>query len=260
MKQNPEGEILTTISGQIGWLTIANPLNRNAMNLAMYQQIPSAIDELVNAKIRVVIVQGHGDEAFGAGSDISEFETLRTPDNAGTYDDAEADAHEALEHAPVPTIAMVKGPCRGGGLAIALACDLRYASEEATFAAPPAKLGIAFPHPAVESLVNAIGDTHARRLLLTATTIDAQEAYRIGLIHRVMDASILETEVGSIATGICKLAPNSLTAAKTSLANLKGQATQQQVQDAIAACYESQDYQEGIKAFMNKRAPNFDGM
>tara|TARA_B100001250_G_scaffold281063_1_gene243351 strand:+ start:568 stop:1350 length:783 start_codon:yes stop_codon:yes gene_type:complete len=260
MKQNPEGEILTTISGQIGWLTIANPLNRNAMNLAMYQQIPSAIDELVNAKIRVVIVQGHGGEAFGAGSDISEFETLRTPDNAGTYDDAEADAHEAIENAPVPTIAMVKGPCRGGGLAIALACDLRYASEEATFAAPPAKLGIAFPHPAVESLVNAIGDTHARHLLLTATTIDAQEAYRIGLVHRVMNASILETEVVSIATGICKLAPNSLTAAKTSLANLKGHTTRQQVQDAIAACYESQDYQEGIKAFMNKRAPNFDGM
>ncbi len=259
MKQNPEGEILTTVSGEIGWLTIANPLNRNAMNLAMYQQIPSAIAKLVNAKIRVVIVQGHGEEAFGAGSDISEFAQLRTLENAGTYDKAEADAHEALENTPVPTIAMVKGPCRGGGLAIALACDLRYASDSATFAAPPAKLGIAFPHPAVESLVNVIGDAHARHLLLTATTVDAQEAYRIGLIHRVMDASILETEVVSIAAGICELAPNSLSAAKTSLANLKGHATQQQVQDAIAACYESQDYQEGIKAFMNKSAPNFDG-
>ena len=259
MKQNPEGEILTRVSGQIGWLTIANPLNRNAMNLAMYQQIPSAITELVNAGIRVVIVQGHGDEAFGAGSDISEFAELRTGENADTYDKAEADAHEALENTPVPTIAMVKGPCRGGGLAIALACDLRYASEDATFAAPPAKLGIAFPHPAVESLVNVIGDAHARHLLLTATTIDAQEANRIGLIHRIMDASILETEIVSIATQICKLAPNSLTAAKTSLANLKGHATQQQVQDAIAACYESQDYQEGITAFMDKRAPDFNG-
>tara|TARA_Y100000817_G_scaffold299180_1_gene277028 strand:- start:60 stop:752 length:693 start_codon:yes stop_codon:yes gene_type:complete len=229
------------------------------MNLAMYQQIPSAIAKLVNEKIRVVIVQGHGEEAFGAGSDISEFAQLRTLENAGTYDKAEADAHEALENTPVPTIAMVKGPCRGGGLAIALACDLRYASEDATFAAPPAKLGIAFPHPAVESLVNAIGDAHARHLLLTATTVDAQEAYRIGLIHRVIDASILETEVVSIAAGICELAPNSLSAAKTSLANLKGHATQQQVQDAIAACYQSQDYQEGIKAFMNKSAPNFDG-
>ena len=96
-------------------------------------------------------------------------------------------------------------------------------------------------------------------MLLTATTVDAQEAYRIGLIHRVMDASILETEVVSIAAGICELAPNSLSAAKTSLANFKGHATQQQVQDAIAACYESQDYQEGIKAFMNKSAPNFEG-
>ena len=236
MKQNPEGEILTTVSGEIGWLPIANPLNRNAMNLAMYHHIPSAIAELVNEKIRVVIVQGHGEEAFGAGSDISEFAQLRTLENAGTYDKAEADAHEALENTPVPTIAMVKGPCRGGGLAIALACDLRYASDGATFAAPPAKLGIAFPHPAVESLVNAIGDAHARHLLLTATTVDAQEAYRIGLIHRVMDASILATEVVSIAAGICELAPNSLSAAKTSLANFKGHAPQQQVQDAIAAC------------------------
>ena len=107
MKQNPEGEILTTVSGEIGWLTIANPLNRNAMNLAMYQQIPSAIAKLVNAKIRVVIVQGHGEEAFGAGSDISEFAQLRKLVNAGTYDKAEADAHEALENSPVPTIAMV---------------------------------------------------------------------------------------------------------------------------------------------------------
>ena len=137
MKQNPEGEILTTISGQIGWLTIANPLNRNAMNLAMYQQIPSAINELVNAKIRVVIVQGHGDEAFGAGSDISEFKTLRTSTNAQLYDDAETAAHKAIENCPTPTVAMIQGPCRGGGLAIALACDLRYASEEATFAAQP---------------------------------------------------------------------------------------------------------------------------
>ena len=259
MKQNPEGEILTTKSGEIGWLTIANPLNRNAMNQTMYQQIPAAIAKIVNAGIRVLIVQGHGEEAFGAGSDISEFTELRTQENAGTYDKAEADAHEALENTPVPTIALIKGPCRGGGLAISLACDLRYASDDATFAAPPAILGIAFPHPAVESLVNAIGDAHARHLLLTATTIDANEAYRIGLIHQVMKASTLESEIVSIATQICKLAPNSLTAAKTSLANLKGHATQQQVQDAITACYVSDDYQEGIAAFMEKRSPNFDG-
>jgi len=259
MKQNPEGEILTTVSGEIGWLTIANPLNRNAMNLTMYQQIPAAIAKLVNAGIRVMIVHGDGDEAFGAGSDISEFAELRTGENAGTYDKAEADAHEALENTPVPTIAMIKGACRGGGLAIALACDLRYASDDATFAAPPAKLGIAFPHPAVKSLVHAIGDANARHLLLTATTIDANEAYRIGLIHQVTSTSSLIDTIDALTAQICKLAPNSLTAGKTSLANLKGHTTQQQVQDAITACYESRDYQEGITAFMEKRAPDFDG-
>ena len=154
---------------------------------------------------------------------------------------------------------MINGPCRGGGLAIALACDLRYASDTATFAAPPAKLGIAFPHPAVTSLAKTVGDAHARHLLLTASTINAQEAHRIGLIHHVTTSSALPTAIDDLTAQISQLAPQSLTAAKVSLAAINGHATNTDVQNAIRKCYESNDYQEGITAFIEKRSPDFNG-
>jgi len=253
------GDILTSTTNDIGTLTISNPKLRNAMNLSMYKKVPSAIDSLIASGAKVIVVRGAGDDAFGAGSDISEFEKLRTPHNAHAYDDAEADAHESIEKSSVPTVAMINGPCRGGGLAIALACDLCYASDTATFAAPPAKLGIAFPHPAVESLVKTIGNAHARHLLLTASTINAQEAHRIGLIHHVTTSSALPTAIDNLTTQISKLAPQSLKAAKVSLAAINGHATNTDVQNAIRKCYESNDYQEGITAFVEKRSPDFNG-
>jgi enoyl-CoA hydratase/carnithine racemase len=259
MSETTNGEIYTTKKGDVGWLTIANPQNRNAMNLSMYKMVPSAIHELVTSGIRVIIVKGEGDEAFGAGSDISEFAALRQKENSHIFDKAELEAHEAIERANVPTIAMIHGACRGGGLAIALACDLRYASEDASFAAPPAKLGIAFPHAALESLVATVGAAHANYLLLTASTIGSDEAYRIGLVHGVSDKSQLEQAVNSIADKICGLAPQSLSAAKTSLAYIAGKATTEDVESATDGCYNSNDYQEGIAAFLEKRAPNFDG-
>ncbi len=259
MRENPEGQILTEIEGDVGLLTISNPLNRNAMNLFMYHEIPSAISQLIKTGARVIIIQGQGNEAFGSGSDISEFAELRTPENAEAYDQAEANAHNAIASAAIPTIAMIHGACRGGGLAIALSCDLRVASETATFAAPPAKLGIAFPHEAVESLTHTVGDSNARYLLLTAATIDAHEAYRIGLIHGISQKSKLKEDVDSIVSKICQLAPRSLSAAKTSLANIKGKSSQEDVRRASSACYSSNDYQEGITAFIEKRTPDFDG-
>ena len=259
MIENPNGYIHTDQTGHIGWLTIANPGNRNAMNFSMYQMIPAAIEELTDADVRVIVMQGQGEEAFGAGSDISEFLNLRHKENASAYDKAELDAHKAIENAPIPTIAMIHGACRGGGLAIALACDLRFASEEASFAVPPAKLGIAFPHAALESLTEIIGPAHAKHLVLTATTINSSEAYRIGLIHGISEKSQLKEVVHSLATQICKLAPKTLLAAKISLAHLVGKASGDEVKAATDNCYESNDYLEGITAFMEKRSPNFDG-
>ena len=259
MTNERTGDILTSTTNDIGTLTISNPKLRNAMNLSMYRKVPSAVDSLIASGVKVIVVRGAGDDAFGAGSDNSEFETLRPLDNAHAYDDAEADAHKSIENSSVPTVAMIQGPCRGGGLAIVLACDLRYASEDATFAAPPAKLGIAFPHLAVKSLAETVGDAHARYLLLTATTIDAQEASRIGLLHHVTSNSSLTTTVAELTAQICKLAPQSLTAAKVSLAAVKGNASSTEVQNAIKKCYESNDYQEGITAFLEKRSPDFTG-
>jgi enoyl-CoA hydratase len=256
------GRIITEIDGPVGRLTIHNPSRRNALSLAMYDALPESLAHLTDAGVRVIVISGAGGEAFCSGSDISEFAAHRTKSNWRRYAGAESVAHHALLSIPVPTVAAIRGPCRGGGLALAACADLRYAAGDATFSVPPAQLGIGYPPDGLHALADLVGTAAAKELLLTARVIDAGEAAALGLVHHVVAAADLSAVIGDVTTRISTLAPLTLRAAKFALTEGARPArarSPERVDELWAACYESDDYAEGVRAFTEKRRPDFHG-
>jgi enoyl-CoA hydratase/carnithine racemase len=256
------GRITTDVGNEVGLVTIDSQSRHNAMGLAMYEALPAAIDDLVRAGVRVIVVSGAGSAAFCSGSDISEFATRRTAANWRRYADAERRAHEALLSAPMPTVAAIHGPCRGGGLALAACADLRYAADDATFAVPPGKLGIGYPPDGLDVLADLVGTATAKELVLTARVIDAVEAAALGLVHHTVPKSELASTIDDVTSRIVALAPLTLRAAKFALTDRSRSAdhrSPRRVEELWVACYESDDYAEGVRAFGEKRRPEFEG-
>jgi len=248
--------IRTEIDGPLGTLLIDNPARRNAMDSSMYAAVSDAVATLLaHDGLRVVVLRGAGDVAFGAGSDISEFRAKRWADAADTYNATEAAAAEALESIPVPVIAAIHGPCMGGGVGLALCADLRYAADDARFAITPGKLGLGYPPDSMGRLVRVVGPAVAKELVFTARTIDAHEAARIGLVNSVCPKAALDTHIAGVAAAIASLAPLTLHAAKVAV-DAPDSAT---AAEAARRCYSSDDYAEGIRAHAEKRAPKFLG-
>jgi enoyl-CoA hydratase len=250
------GAVHSRIEGSVGIITIDNPARRNAMDLAMYAAVPGAIASLLaDDALRVVVLRGAGDAAFGAGSDISEFRAERTGARAERYNATEAAAARAIEEIPVPVVALIHGACMGGGVGLALCADLRYAADDARFAVTPARLGVGYPPESMGRLVAAIGAPRAMELVFTARVIDAVEAHRIGLVNDVVPKAELDARIDALAAGIAALAPLSLRAAK---AAARAPASDE-ASTAARRCYDSADYLEGIDAHLSKRAPRFEG-
>jgi enoyl-CoA hydratase/carnithine racemase len=250
------GTVRASLDGPVGTLLLDNPARRNAMTLAMSAAVPDAVATLLaSPALRVVILRGAGDEAFGAGSDISEFATERTGDAARHYNATEEAAAYAIASIPVPVIAEIHGPCMGGGVGLALCADLRYAADDARFAVTPAKLGVGYPVESMRRLVAAIGAPRAKDLVLTARVIDAAAAGRIGLVHEVVPRDALAGHVAAVAESICSLAPLTLRAAKLAIDHPDDHRSTA----AVTECYESDDYAEGIRAYLEKRSPRFTG-
>lgn len=262
--ESADPRIRIEVEGAVGRLVVANPERRNAVSLAMWQAIPGAVAALVaHPDVRVIVVRGDGDLAFVSGADISEFATVRKDAaSARAYEASNADAFSALRHATKPTIAMIRGFCLGGGMGLAVACDIRIASDDAVFGIPAARLGVGYPPDCIADVVAAVGPQRAKEMFFTARRLTAAEALEIGLLAAVHSVEALENEAIDLATVIAHNAPLTLRAAKAAIDAVVDGALPARRETLVAltdACFASADFAEGRAAFLEKREAKFHG-
>jgi len=264
VSQIVEPTLRLEIDGPLAWIVADNPARMNALTAKMWGLVPKLVaDAEADPTVRVIILRGAGERALSAGADISEFDSARSGDAAVTYDGLNHAAFNALAGAIKPTIAMIHGFCLGGGLGLAACCDLRLADDKATFAIPAAKLGIGYNPRWVRQLLAILPVPRVKEILFSGRRLNAAEAMQIGLVNRVSaSAETLEAETRALAAEIAANAPLTIRAAKHAIDALTrdGASADLSLLDAdIAACFASEDYAEGRRAFLEKRKPVFRG-
>ena len=250
--------------GAIGWITFNNPERRNAVSMAMWEALGDIVgDYAADGAIRVIVLKGAGDKAFVSGADISEFEEKRSsPETTKAYHEVSARANEALRHVGKPTIAMIRGFCVGGGVSVAIGCDLRIASDNSRFGVPAAKLGLGYEYDGVKRLVDVVGPAFAKEIFYTARQFSAAEALAMGLVNRMLPDAELEAYVRETAASIAANAPLTVGSIKTIVDEaVKDESARNMAmcQQVVDRCFNSEDYVEGRTAFMQKRKPMFRG-
>jgi enoyl-CoA hydratase/carnithine racemase len=256
---NPD--ILLERDGVIATVTLFNPEKLNALNAAMWRRLREVMGELAaDASLRCVIVRGEG-PVFAAGGDLEEFRTARADvDRALTYHEAVGAALAAIESCPHPTVAAILGPCVGGGLEIACACDLRIAGDSARFGAPIMKLGFSMYPGELAGFLKLAGPAVAKEILLEGRLLSAAEAYAKGLLTRMVADAELEREAQATAARIASGAPLVARWHKQWIARLmENRPLSLEEKRASFAFLDTQDYAEGMAAFLEKRAPKFTG-
>src|SRR5687768_6778943 len=253
--------LLVERRGRVAIVTINRPDKRNALNIKTREEGAAVLDQLQNDDdVRVVVITGAGDKAFIAGADIGEFagRTALMQRNVMLG----RSLFTAIDVFPKPVIAMINGYCLGGGWELALACDLRIASQSASFGQPEINLGIIPGGGGTQRLTRLIGEGKAMELILTGEIIDAQTALELGLVNHVVPADQLETKTMEIANRMAEKSPVALRLAKeavklASRSNLD-EGLRREV-DLFAMCFSSEDKDEGVSAFLEKRKPEFKG-
>jgi enoyl-CoA hydratase/carnithine racemase len=257
-------KMLSRKEGGVGYLIFNNPERHNAVSLEMWEATADILESFRNdPEVRVVVVTGAGGKSFVSGADISKFESERSSMEAVKhYNATVGKANQTVYEFPKPTIAMIKGYCIGGGLGLALCCDMRIASENSRFGVPAAKLGLGYAYTGLKRLVDVVGPAFAKEIFYTGRQFSTAEAYEMGLINRVVPTEELEGYVKNYADTIAANAPLTLKAVKF----IVGEAVKDEshrdlahCNELVENCFTSQDYIEGRRAFMEKRKPVFTG-
>ena len=257
-------KMLAEKDGAVGRIIFNNPARHNAVSLDMWQAVSEIMDDFnADERVRVIVLTGAGGKAFVSGADISEFKERRASEEAAAaYAKISESARVKLQDTLKPTIAMIRGYCIGGGLATAIACDIRIAAEGSRFGIPAAKLGLGYAYDGIKKLIDLVGPAFAREIFYTARQFNAEEALGMGLINRLVPDGELESYVKNYCDTIAANAPLTVRSAKVAVREALKPESERDLglcKRLVAECFASEDYTEGRTAFMEKRRPVFQG-
>ncbi len=257
-------DVLVERDGRIATVVLNRPYKRNSISLAMWTEIARVTTALAaDDEVRGIVFRGAGTQAFASGADISEFQEHRKDTETALRYNAQTDAaYRAIRDCPKPTVAMIFGYCMGGAMAVAMACDLRFAAEGARFGIPAARLSIVYGADAVGQLVDLVGPAYAKDILFSARTIGDREALAMGFIQRLLPVDELVAHTTEYLHRVADNAPLTVQGAKLTVEARRQdfpEDARRRVRALALQAYESQDYKEGTRAFLEKRAPRFQG-
>ena len=257
-------KMLSRKDGRVGYVIFNNPERHNAVSLDMWARTTEILDAFArDDEVRVVVITGAGGKSFVSGADISKFESERASlDATKIYNTTVAKANESIAEFPKPTIAMIRGYCIGGGLGLAVCCDLRICSDNSKFGIPAAKLGLGYSYPGVKRLADLVGPSFAKEIFFTARQFDAEEARVMGLVNRVVPGAELEKYVKDYADTMAGNAPRPVKAVKYVVGEAMKDEPNRNLKrcaEMVDQCFASNDFTEGRRAFMVKRKPAFTG-
>ena len=256
-----EQDLLYQTDGPLAWITVNRPEQRNAFTFEMYDRLAALCDEIDgDEQVRVVILRGAGGRSFASGTDIHQFLNFTTEADALGYEQRITGRLARVGALTKPSIALVEGYCVGGGFGLAISCDLRFCTPESKFGAPPAKLGNIFAPGNTSKLLQQIGPSRTLDLLFTGRQVPAGEAYDMGLVNAVVPQAEIEGRVREVAATIAGNAPITVRETKKVVRRLLAdQGSDWRGEEHVLACYMSEDFKEGVHAFLEKRPPSWTG-